>query len=101
VNKHFDKVQIELFKYQKNGNVADTFEIWYKGTKYQDISSTERILAGIEINEFLKQSLEIEVPTIIDNFESYGSISFDSMPKPSIVAVAIKGTDGELTYRSV
>jgi len=88
VNAQFDEVRIELFKYQKNGNVADTFEIWYKGTKYQDISSTERILAGLEINEYLKNALGVSVPTIIDNFESYSSIKPDRLPPQSIIAVA-------------
>ncbi len=87
VNTQFDKVKIELFEYQKNGINKPTFKLLYDGVNFQDTSSTERVLIGLEINEYLKKALSVSVPTIIDNFESYKSIQFETLPKQSIVSV--------------
>ena len=87
VNKQFKGVQIELFEYLKNGNVKETFSLLYNGVPYQDVSSTERVIIGLEINEYLKKALGVSVPTIIDNFESYMSIGLSELPRQSIVSI--------------
>jgi hypothetical protein len=87
VNAQFSQVKIELFEYQKNGVVKPTFKLLFNGVNFQDTSSTELVLIGLEINEYLKTALDVNVPTIIDNFESYKSIPFSALPKQSIVSL--------------
>lgn len=88
VNAQFDRVRIELYDYPKNGEPKPTFKLTYNGVNFGDTSSTERVLLGLEINEYLKKALEVSVPTIIDNFESYISVAFDALPKQSIISIA-------------
>jgi len=92
VNNQFSRVRIELYEYPKNGEPRPTFKLLYNGVNFMDTSSTERVLLGLEINDYLKKSLEVNVPTIIDNFESYPSIDYGTLPKQSIVSIA---TDDE------
>jgi DNA repair exonuclease SbcCD ATPase subunit len=98
-NASFERVRIELYDYPKNGEPKPTFRLLYNGVNFQDISSTERVLVGIEINETLKWAFNVSLPTIIDGFESYLSISFDKLPKQSIVSVAI--LDGEFIVKHI
>jgi DNA repair exonuclease SbcCD ATPase subunit len=99
VNAQFNQVKIELFEYQKNGVVKPTFKLLFNGVNFQDTSSTERVLIGLEINEYLKKALDISVPTIIDNFESYRSIPFEALPKQSIVTLVSAEEDITIVHK--
>jgi exonuclease SbcC len=99
VNAQFSQVKIELFDYQKNGVVKPTFKLLFNGVDFGDTSSTERVLIGLEINEFLKTTLGASVPTIIDNFESYRSIPFEALPRQSIVSFVSE--DGEMNIQYI
>lgn len=88
VNSQFARVRIELYDYPKNGDPKPTFRLLYGGVNFGDTSSTERVLLGLEINDYLKKAMDVSIPTIIDNFESYISIAYDALPKQSIISMA-------------
>lgn len=88
VNQQFEHVHVELFEILSDGTPKDKFLLTMDGKDYNDLSSTERIMAGLEINAYLKNALAVSVPTIIDNFESYQSIGMDGLIPQAIVAVA-------------
>ena len=90
VNAMFTNVKIELFEYQKNGVIKPTFKLLYNGVDFGDTSGAERVLIGLEINEYLKSALGASVPTIIDCFGEYPSIEFSMLPKQSVVSIATK-----------
>lgn len=97
VNKNFKNIKINLFNEQKNGNIKETFEITRNGVPYSDVNATGKLTAGLELLNFLKKSMKINIPIIIDNFERYPSIDIDNLGKSqAILVVASKGKADKL-----
>jgi len=70
LNKNLEKVQINTFELQKNGEPKEIFEITMNGVPYKSLNSAGKIIAGIELIQLLNNSTNIQFPIIIDNKES-------------------------------
>jgi DNA repair exonuclease SbcCD ATPase subunit len=92
VNKKFDTISLKLFEKLKNGKTKETFEIIRKGVPYSEDNATGKVVAGFELLSFLKKSMDINTPVIIDNFERYPSIDISKAGSQAIVVKAIDGT---------
>ena len=90
VNKHFKSISVKVLDVQKNGVAKETFEITSKGVPYSGLNKTGKILASLELLEFLKSSLKIESPVIIDDIENYPDLDLSTISGQLIVAYAKK-----------
>lgn len=91
VNKKFNTISVKLFEELKNGKTKETFQITRYGVPYKDINATGKVIAGFELLSFLKKSMGIDTPVIIDNFERYPSIDVSEIDTQVIVIKAIEG----------
>ena len=93
VNGLFANVRFKMFKTLINGNVNPTCECTLHGTPYQDLSSSERINAGIDIINAVCKYNNVYAPCFIDNAESIN----DVMPMQSQQVLLVVSRDKELT----
>lgn len=70
VNKLFTRVRFKMFETQLNGNVKPTCVMTMHGVPYQDLSNSERILAGMECTQAMSRHTGTYAPLIIDNSEA-------------------------------
>lgn len=95
VNNSFKNIRIELFYHQKNGIIRPAFIVTLNGVPYPDLNRAGKIIAGLEIRRYFKKFLKVPVPVIIDDFESYPSISIrDYVPVEQVIlSVVSEGAD--------
>lgn len=93
VNRLFDEVRFRMFKRLLNGNVEPICECTYHGTSYSDLSTSEKINAGIEIVNAMCEYNGTWVPCFIDNAESVNDVT----PMKSQQVLLIVSRDRELT----
>jgi DNA repair exonuclease SbcCD ATPase subunit len=97
INDKFDTIQVKIFEELKNGNVKETFEVTRAGVPYDELNSTGKIMAGLELLNFLKKSMKIDIPIVIDNFERYPSIDIDTLGDSQLfLVVASEGKADKL-----
>lgn len=66
-----DKCSISLYKINKStAELKDNFTITYENRGIGLLSNSERICVGIEIANMLNKTLNIELPTFVDNAEA-------------------------------
>ena len=71
INSLFDNVQFQLFEQNKsNDDVRETCILRYRGVKYDDLSYSTKIIAGLEVVKAFQKFYNITVPIFIDNAES-------------------------------
>jgi len=87
VNKSFKNIKIKLFSELKNGEIRETFDITRSGVPYDELNSTGKLMAGLELLNYLKKSMKTDTPIIIDNFERYPSIPIDELGDSQIIVV--------------
>lgn len=71
INSLFDNVQFQLFEQNKsNDDVRETCILRYRGVKYDDLSYSTKIIAGLEVVKAFQKFYNITAPIFIDNAES-------------------------------
>lgn len=66
-----NRVEISLYDVVKStGEVKETFRITYNGRRYDRLSLSEKIRAGMEVSELMKRLTGRNYPVFVDNMES-------------------------------
>lgn len=83
---HTPNVEFQLYDVvKKTGELVPAWKFRYRGTSYQCLSRSEKILAGLEVVELLKRLTGRCYPVFIDDSES-----IDHIPRPSGQALISK-----------
>ena len=91
VNDHFDTISVTVVETQKNGLDKETFEIMRAGIPYKELNTAGQLEASLELTQFLKKSLGVRCPMLIDNGERYTDVNFGKVDDQIITAEAVKG----------
>ena len=71
-----NRVEISLYDVVKStGEVKDTFKFTYNGRRYDWLSLSEKIRAGMEVSELMKRLTGRNYPQFVDNMESVDDLS--------------------------
>lgn len=71
-----NKVEISLYDVVKStGEARDTFKFTYGGRRYDRLSLSEKIRAGMELSELMKRLTGRNYPIFIDNMESVDDLA--------------------------
>lgn len=71
INALFGDVRFQLFEQNKsNDDVRETCILRYRGVKYDDLSYSTKIIAGLEVVKAFQKFYNITAPIFIDNAES-------------------------------
>jgi CHAD domain-containing protein len=82
VNENFKHVKIEMFKILRNGDKREVFDITFNGVQYPDCSGAEKVIIGLEIQQFFKKHCKNKIPVIIDEFARYPDIDIEEYISP-------------------
>ncbi len=95
-----NRVAISLYDIVKGtGEIKDTFRFTYNGRRYDRLSLSERIRAGMEVSELLKRLTGRAYPTFVDNMESVDDLNNIRPTGQLIMAKCVANT--ALNVRSV
>lgn len=95
-----NKVQISLFDVVKStGEVKDVFRFTYNGRRYDRLSLSEKIQAGLELSELMRHLTGRRYPVFIDNMESVDDLTNVRPDGQIILAKCVHGA--ALTVRPV
>ena len=71
-----NRVSISLFDVVKStGEVKDAFKFTYNGRRYDRLSLSEKVRAGMEVSELMKRLTGRNYPVFVDNMESVDDIA--------------------------
>lgn len=71
-----NRVKISLFDVVKStGEIKDVFRFTYNGRRYDRLSLSEKIRAGMEVSELVKRLSGRNYPVFVDNMESVEELS--------------------------
>ena len=70
VNCKFEHVKFKLFEQQVNGELRPCCEVLFGGVPYSDMSTGQKIYAGIDIISALSRHYGKHLPLFVDNAES-------------------------------
>ncbi len=71
-----NRVEISLYDVVKStGEVKDTFKFTYGGRRYDRLSLSEKIRAGMEVSELMKRLTGRNYPVFVDNMESVDDLA--------------------------
>lgn len=89
-----DAVEISLFDVVKTtGEVKDTFKFTYNGRRYDRLSLSEKIRAGMEVSELMKRLTGRNYPQFVDNSESLDDLGRVKPSGQLIVARCVRGAE--------
>jgi len=89
-----NRVQISLFDVVKStGEVKDAFKFTYNGRRYDRLSLSEKIRAGMEVSELIKRLTGRNYPQYVDNMESVDDLANVKPTGQVIMAKCVKGTE--------
>ena len=95
-----NRVAISLYDVVKStGEVKDTFQFTYGGRRYDRLSLSEKIRAGLEVSELLKRLTGRNYPVFLDNMESVEALDNVRPTGQVLLARCVGGAD--LTVRPV
>ena len=95
-----NRVQISLYDVVKTtGEVKDTFRFTYNDRRYDRLSLSEKIRAGMEVSELMKQLTGRNYPQFIDNMESVDDLANVRPTGQIIMAKCVRGA--ELSIRPI
>mgnify|MGYP000053674851 CR=1 FL=1 len=88
-----NKVEISLYDVVKStGEVKDTFKFTYGGRRYDRLSLSEKIRAGMEVSELVKRLTGRNYPVFVDNMESVDDLANVRPTGQIIMAKCISNT---------
>lgn len=71
-----NRVEISLYDVVKStGEVKDTFKFTYSGRRYDRLSLSEKIRAGMEVSELIMRLTGRNYPVFVDNMESVDDLA--------------------------
>ncbi|MBQ9719967.1 MAG: hypothetical protein IJV64_04650 [Oscillospiraceae bacterium] len=89
-----NRVEISLFDVVKStGEVKDTFKFTYNGRRYDRLSLSEKIRAGMEVSELIKRLTGRNYPQFIDNMESVDDLRNVTPSGQVIMAMCVHGAE--------
>ena len=87
-----NRVEISLYDVVKStGEVKDTFKLQYGGRRYDRLSLSEKIRAGMEVSELMKRLTGRNYPVFVDNMESVDDLANVRPTGQIIMAKCVSG----------
>ena len=87
-----NRVEISLYDVVKStGEVNDTFKFQYGGRRYDRLSLSEKIRAGMEVSELMKRLTGRNYPVFVDNMESVDDLANVRPTGQIIMAKCVSG----------
>lgn len=87
-----NRVEISLYDVVKStGEVKDTFKFQYGGRRYDRLSFSEKIRAGMEVSELMKRLTGRNYPVFVDNMESVDDLANVRPTGQIIMAKCVSG----------
>lgn len=87
-----NRVEISLYDMVKStGEVKDTFKFRYGGRRYDRLSLSEKIRAGMEVSELMKRLTGRNYPVFVDNMESVDDLANVRPTGQIIMAKCVSG----------
>lgn len=87
-----NRVEISLYDVVKStGEVKDTFKFQYGGRRYDRLSLSEKIRAGMEVSELMKRLTGRNYPVYVDNMESVDDLANVRPTGQIIMAKCVSG----------
>ena len=91
-NLKMNRVEISLYDVVKStGEVKDTFKFEYSGRRYDRLSLSEKIRAGMEVSELMKRLSGRNYPVFVDNMESVDDLANVRPTGQIIMAKCVSG----------
>lgn len=88
-----NKVEISLYDIVKTtGERKDVFKFTYGGRRYDRLSLSEKIRAGMEVSELMKRFTGRNYPVFVDNMESVDDLANVRPTGQVIMAKCVSGT---------
>ncbi len=88
-----NKVEISLYDIVKTtGERKDVFKFTYGGRRYDRLSLSEKIRAGMEVSELMKRLTGRNYPVFVDNMESVDDLTNVRPTGQVIMAKCVSGT---------
>ncbi len=88
-----NRVEISLYDIVKTtGERKDTFKFTYAGRRYDRLSLSEKIRAGMEVSELMKRLTGRNYPVFVDNMESVDDLANVRPTGQVIMAKCVSGT---------
>ena len=88
-----NKVEISLYDVVKStGEAKEAFKFTYGGRRYDRLSLSEKIRAGMEVSELIKRLTGRNYPVFVDNMESVDDLSNVRPTGQIIMAKCVSGT---------
>lgn len=95
-----NRVEIELYELVKSsGELKDTFKFTYSGRRYDRLSLSEKIRAGMELSELMKRLTGRNYPVFVDNMESVDDLENVKPTGQLIFAKCVRNTDFQVVPR--
>ena len=92
-NLKMNRVDISLYDVVKTtGEVKDAFRFTYNGRRYDRLSLSEKVRAGMEVSELIKRLTGRNYPQYVDNMESVDDLSNVKPSGQVIMAKCVRGT---------
>ena len=89
-----NRVEISLYDVVKStGEVKDAFKFTYSGRRYDRLSLSEKIRAGMEVSELMKRLTGRNYPVFVDNMESVDDLANVRPTGQVIMAKCVRGTE--------
>ena len=85
IKSELENCSIILEKMQKNGDIKECFEIYFKNTPYRRLSYSEQMLCSLEIAKFLRTQSKKNLPIFIDNKESISNVTKELLDSDQII----------------
>jgi len=87
-----NKVEISLYDVAKStGERKDVFKFTYGGRRYDRLSLSEKIRAGMEVSELMKRLTGRNYPVFVDNMESVDDLNNVRPTGQVIMAKCVSG----------
>lgn len=74
INKYLNKVELSFEELTKDGEIKEKFKILYDGKDFNKLSNGEKVKAGLEIAMLISNTTGVDIPIVIDNFESISDV---------------------------
>lgn len=89
-----NRVEISLYDVVKTtGEVKDVFKFTYAGRRYDRLSLSEKIRAGMEVSELMKRLTGRNYPVFVDNMESVDDLANVQPTGQVIMAKCVRGAE--------
>ena len=89
-----NRVEISLYDVVKStGEVKDVFKFTYAGRRYDRLSLSEKIRAGMEVSELMKRLTGRNYPVFVDNMESVDDLANVRPTGQVIMAKCVRGAE--------